>query len=345
MAKVLKRCDCPREAWARCPHSWTVRWWADGRQHERSFRRNWQQAKAHAKTVEAAKGSIHRGEAPTPVTFGAYVEGWLPHLKRNTRIAYGSALANHVLPVCGQRQLADVAADRDFVQSLLRSMRPGTARVALVAIRSLVSEAKLSGHVQVDRLSRLKVDPLEPTQFLFPTVEQMAALADGLAELAPAVWIMRGCGLRPGEVLAVRSTDFDGPRLRVARQLMSDGTLAPLKARKPGEFRDVPVPDYVSRTVDCLDAGSFFSTSRPTFSARFRVSADVAGLKGFRPHDLRHVFASVALAGGVPLPDVARWLGHRDIQTTYRTYSHFLPDSWSAGQSVLDAEYTRWVSR
>ena len=65
MATMMKRCDCPRDKWAKCPHSWTVRWWGtDGKQHEKSFKRNYSLAAEHARRAEAAKLSVHRGDPP-----------------------------------------------------------------------------------------------------------------------------------------------------------------------------------------------------------------------------------------------------------------------------------------
>jgi integrase len=51
-----------------------------------------------------------------------------------------------------------------------------------------------------------------------------------------------------------------------------------------------------------------------------------AGLEDVRLHDLRHSFASRALALGEPLPMIARLLGHTKIQTTAR-YAHLARDS------------------
>ena len=51
-----------------------------------------------------------------------------------------------------------------------------------------------------------------------------------------------------------------------------------------------------------------------------------AGLEDVRLHDLRHSFASRALALGEPLPMIARLLGHSKIQTTAR-YAHLARDS------------------
>jgi integrase len=35
-------------------------------------------------------------------------------------------------------------------------------------------------------------------------------------------------------------------------------------------------------------------------------------------HDLRHAFASTALAEGVPISEVSRWLGHKSIKNHCR---------------------------
>ena len=51
-----------------------------------------------------------------------------------------------------------------------------------------------------------------------------------------------------------------------------------------------------------------------------------AGLEDVRLHDLRHSFASRALALGETLPMIGRMLGHTKIQTTAR-YAHLARDS------------------
>ena len=50
-----------------------------------------------------------------------------------------------------------------------------------------------------------------------------------------------------------------------------------------------------------------------------------AGLKDVRIHDLRHTFASVAVASGQGLPMIGKLLGHSQVQTTAR-YAHLAGD-------------------
>ena len=66
----------------------------------------------------------------------------------------------------------------------------------------------------------------------------------------------------------------------------------------------------------------------PLNPARPRTELDLwkrlrklARLEGVRIHDLRHTFASQAAMQGIPLPVVARLLGHAQVQMTLR-YAH-----------------------
>ena len=54
-----------------------------------------------------------------------------------------------------------------------------------------------------------------------------------------------------------------------------------------------------------------------------------ADLNDVRIHDLRHSFASRALALGESLPMIGKMLGHRKVQTTAR-YAHLARDSVKA---------------
>jgi integrase len=80
-------------------------------------------------------------------------------------------------------------------------------------------------------------------------------------------------------------------------------------------------------------AGKPLSDLQP-FWQRVRARA---GLKDVRIHDLRHTFASVAVASGQGLPMIGKLLGHSQVQTTAR-YAHLAGDPLqSAANDVSDA--------
>ena len=168
-----------------------------------------------------------------------------------------------------------------------------------------------------------------------------------------AVWIMRGCGLRIEEALAVCREDFieDGAVLRVMWQASWDGKRRePLKHRKAGEYRDVPVPSWLWAMVKDLHDGPLMpGLGGKTFQRygtiyfRFMRAAEVAGIPdGFTPHSLRHAFASALLAGGVQITELAHFLGHRDINVTHQVYGHLLPSAAKRAVTALDAEFAEW---
>ena len=56
-------------------------------------------------------------------------------------------------------------------------------------------------------------------------------------------------------------------------------------------------------------------------------------------HDLRHTFASTALAEGVPISEVSRWLGHKSITTTVDLYGHLVPEASGRARDALDKAF------
>jgi len=92
--------------------------------------------------------------------------------------------------------------------------------------------------------------------------------------------------------------------------------LAVLDGLKPTDDteRNPARPDYVFLAT----RGEAFHVGLP---AVWRKVAKAAGLHGVRIHDLRHGFASVAVADGSSLYIVGKVLGHTQAATTER-YSH-----------------------
>jgi integrase len=128
--------------------------------------------------------------------------------------------------------------------------------------------------------------------------------------------------------------------------------LAPPKTS--ASLRDVPMPGFLRDAIAAhvqaleLQAGDVLCrTGRGTLLRRDYYNSKVwkpAIAKAELPddttfHDLRHTFASTALAEGVPISEVSRWLGHRSITTTVDLYGHLVPEASGRARDALDKAF------
>ena len=147
---------------------------------------------------------------------------------------------------------------------------------------------------------------------------ELEAGAGAAARAAAALRLLMLTGCRLGEVLTLRWDDIDRKagelRLRDAKTGARMVPLTPTASRVLTEMRRVPRSPWV------------FAGSSPdrhlsqltTYWHRVRSRAD---LEDVRIHDLRHSFASKALALGESLTMIGRLLGHTDVGSTAR-YAH-----------------------
>jgi integrase len=85
----------------------------------------------------------------------------------------------------------------------------------------------------------------------------------------------------------------------------------------------------LSGSSECLEV-----PERPVFQGfggdRFRTAitraCTAAAVPQFSPHDLRHRRVSLLHLGGMPWARIGELVGHDDLMTTARTYTHVLAD-------------------
>jgi len=71
----------------------------------------------------------------------------------------------------------------------------------------------------------------------------------------------------------------------------------------------------------------------------FKPLLDAADCSDIRFHDLRHTYATLALAAGVPIRVVADTLGHSRTSVTMDIYAHVLPAQESVSAEAMDAAF------
>jgi integrase len=267
-----------------------------------------------------------------------------------TKVIYTSTLKQHILPDFGTRPLADVANDREGVELWVRKTLPGKGvgnsviRTCYMVLNAIVNDAVKAGRLGGSRIKGIKLPPAQhKAEIEFADQVQIDVMAEAMPKpYDGSIYLMRGCGLRLGEALGVKyPRDFRNANetLRLQCQLSPDGKgYVPLKHRGVDGYRDIPVPHYVDDAVQ----GYYPPPIRHRrYLDWFHKARDKAGLSpAFTPHMLRHIYASNLLAGGIPITDVSKYLGHNSIQVTYGIYGHLVPASGDRARNVLDEEWS-----
>ena len=234
----------------------------------------------------------------------------------------------------------------------------------LVAMLSVAVRMGYLEHNPMDRVQRPKLRQKKLTTL---TQEEAVALIRRL-DRAPtpgcrlAVLLALLCGLRLGEVTALRYTDIDWDRGTIAvsqavKYTPNNGVFLAAPKTAAGD-RVITLPpamvgilrsamwDDVVEEQDWPERWQgdrwivHGTHGRPvhhdTPSKWFRQFADENGFKGLRFHDLRHAHASILVASGIDVAAVAARMGHGDPGVTLHTYTHALPLRDQAAAAALD---------
>lgn len=106
---------------------------------------------------------------------------------------------------------------------------------------------------------------------------------------------------------------------------------------KNGDIRHVPLNTDALTALRVLvksDEGTGCVLPRQPYRAWFDRALTEAKIENFRPHDMRHRFASRLEMSGVDFTTVGRLLGHKTLTMTLR-YAHLAPQHLADAVSKL----------
>jgi len=151
------------------------------------------------------------------------------------------------------------------------------------------------------------------------------------AILAARLLILTGCRL--GEIMTLKwgYIDLDEQALRLPDS-KTGKKIVHLGAPAVEYLHDAQRIDGNPWVITGTLPGKSLSDLQP-FWQRVRARA---GLKDVRIHDLRHTFASTAVASGQGLPMIGKLLGHTQVQTTAR-YAHLAADPVKSAADAVAA--------
>ncbi|UVT18541.1 MAG: site-specific integrase [Nitrospira sp.] len=248
---------------------------------------------------------------------------------------------NHLLPVFGDRVLAEIAPKLLAAYKIQRrneQAAPATINKELQLVRHAFNVAMREWEwCRENPMHRVSLEQVrnEVDRWLTANEEErlLAASSPWLQEM---IRFGLNTGMRQGEILNLQWQDVDFTR----------GTLMVMKS-KNGTRRTIPLNSTVYELLAAKQAatgasrGPVFKTPLGnTLQVRFLVrefceARDRAGIPDFRFHDMRHTFATRLVQRGIDLYKVQRLLGHKTGTMTQR-YAHHSPESLRDGVNVLD---------
>ena len=329
------------------------------------------------KITESREAPTAAISADRDITLSEYGARWLgavaTELKPRTVTSYRQLFRLHVEPALGTLKLRDI--QRAHVKSLVTVKRQAglsknTVRLIRACLSAMLAEATDDGLLKANpamsmsrRQGRKSADALSRSERLKAirpmSEQQLAAMLEAAredAEYFPLLLTLARTGVRPGEALALKWEDLNlSERVISVERAVSAGQVG---TTKTGHARRVDMSQelaaalstlYVEREKETLRRGwpeipewAFINRQgRPLDESRLRKRfgriLKRAELGGFRVYDLRHTFATLLLAKGVPITYVAAQLGHAKPTTTLQWYAHWLPNNNKSFVDSLDA--------
>lgn len=301
-------------------------YWREGKQSKRVALRT-SDPDVAARRFEDLK----RGQARKQDTCAAIVEAYFADRGMSDAQKYAwQALQphfGHLRPDQVSRQLC-----RDYAADRRRSNRSdGTIIKELSVLRAALRWADKNTPAVFEMPST------PPPRDVFLTRSEMERLLEASANTPHLQLFIRlalQTGARAQAILDLtwQRIDFDRGLIRLAgiKQTNKRRPTVPINATLDKALR------AAREIATCDHVIEYAGGPVKSIKTAFRRAVKDAGLKDVTPHVLRHTAAVWMAEAGVPMQEIADYLGHTDIKTTWRHYAKYSPEYMRRAASALE---------
>ena len=315
------------------------------------------------------------------MTLAQWLDEWLEKhmtgtVRPGTLEGYRKDMDNHVKPYLGEKLLIKLTSDdlRELYQLLLERGRklprqncgPGLAPATVRGIHTTLHHALKTA---ADK-GLIPFNPAEKvTPPSVPNTPKRVLTHDQLEKFLCAIrfdpiwhdffYTELTTGLRRGELCGLTWEDFDSEAgtLKVRRTIHArkGGGLEAGETKTYAGQRTILLPYSTTqllkeRRTAALTKWIFPDPLRPerpvnpsSAYRRLKELLKQAGLPSLRFHDLRHTFATHALASGVDAKTLSGILGHTKASFTLDTYTHVTGDMHRNAAEIVGNVVTEWL--
>jgi integrase len=336
----------------RTRHGWGIRWPENGkRPHQAGFGTKTEARRWFAENVAPR---LDRG-APSPdIAFDVFCDLFLdrhgPTVSKRTHDTLAERLGPARKAFGGWTLVELEGASADIAR--WRASLPDGSRYRLtLALRQALGAAVRWRYLSHNPAVEAGKNPEPRPEELDPFArDEIDALEVELGPVyGPLVVFCAETGLRTNEWTAAERRDLDrrNPAIAVQRRF-ADGVLTPYPKTNR---RRVPLSDRAQAALDRIPPrlhtplvfpgpGGGHINLDNWRTREWYPALEAAGLRRRGPYQLRHTFASEALAAGISIFELARVMG-ASVKTIDRHYGHLARDSEDAIRARLDARARR----
>jgi site-specific recombinase XerD len=269
------------------------------------------------------------------VLFKEFSEIYKEYSKTNkARNSYARDLTslNSLQPIFESRYLFEVIpqmVEEYKTKRLNDGVTPATINRGVSCLRHMFNKAVEWGFVRKNPVKWVKLLKEPPGRIRYLEVEEIERLLNAIdliprgagKYLRPIVIIALNTGLRKQEILKMKwkNIDFNERKITVNCTKTNEIRILPMNESVYQELKKVP-QHIDSEYVFCNKKGVPYGNVRKSFES----ALELAKVKDFRFHDLRHMrhtFASHLVMNGCDIRTVQQLMGHKEIKMTM-IYSH-----------------------
>ncbi len=277
------------------------------------------------------------------------------HLKHKgaTESKYEYLIERHIIPELGNLPISSISTLmlNEFAKKKLISGRldkKGGLSPAYVRSMMIIITSALQYAINEGMCPALKTAAFKPTieksnlRILSPQEQELFEmfLSSDIDETKVGIYLSLNCGLRIGEICALRWSDIDLEnqvihiRSTIARvkNELTGGTILIIDTPKTkASLRDIPIHSKLipilaemrarSTSPYVISNTATFISPR-TYEYRYHRLLEQCGLESYNYHALRHTFATKCIIAGVDVKTLSEILGHSNVSITLNTYVH-----------------------
>ncbi|MCQ2700308.1 site-specific integrase [Helicobacter pylori] len=223
-----------------------------------------------------------------------------------------------------------------YHEATLKHYKKNTIHNLNANLKSFLEFCETEGFIEKSPYFAITLKNAQEAKAIDPfNLEEVKTIIENAPSLRLKAFLMVAffTGLRTGEQLALmwEDIDFNEKKIVINKSLNELGTITTPK-NKPS-VREVDLLEPVEKILKELKESEpnkkFVFISMPKrstmFQRAFRALLKALNLKERKLYITRHTFASLMLSQGEEAMWVSKTLGHKDLNTTYKTYSHYIP--------------------